>query len=105
MQMSHILKRTYFKYKNQTDGPFVGFYVFAKKFIVVTDIDFVKTVLIKDFEKFHDRGVYHNEKDDPLTSNLTAIEGEKWKNLRGQWPKLPRAHSPGKSLANIRLHR
>jgi len=80
--MSHILKRTYFKYKNQTDGPFVGFYVFAKKFIVITDIDFVKTVLIKDFEKFHDRGVYHNEKDDPLTSNLTAIEGEKWKNLR-----------------------
>jgi len=30
---------------------------------------------------------------------------EKWKNLRGQWPKLPRAHSPGKSLANIRVHR
>ncbi|XP_017071563.1 probable cytochrome P450 6a19 [Drosophila eugracilis] len=82
MQLSHILKRIYFKYKNQTDGPFVGFYVYAKKFVVVTDIDFVKTVLIRDFDKFHDRGIFHNEKDDPLTSNLTTVEGQKWKTLR-----------------------
>ncbi|XP_020800177.1 probable cytochrome P450 6a20 [Drosophila serrata] len=82
MQLSHILKRTYFKYKNKTDGPFVGFYVFAKRFLVVTDIDFVKTVLIRDFDKFHDRGIFHNERDDPLTANLTTIEGQKWRTLR-----------------------
>ncbi|XP_050743325.1 uncharacterized protein LOC108030172 [Drosophila biarmipes] len=93
MQLAQILKRTYLKFKNQTDGPYVGFYLYAMKYIVITDIDFVKTVLIRDFDKFHDRGVYHNERDDPLTSNLATMEGEKWKNLRH---KLTPTFRPGK---------
>ncbi|XP_017069397.1 probable cytochrome P450 6a19 [Drosophila eugracilis] len=90
--LGRILKETYQKFKNQTDGPFVGFYLYAMKYIIATDIDFVKTVLIKDFDKFQDRGVYHNEKD-PLTHNLATIEGEKWKNLRH---KLTPTFTPGK---------
>ncbi|XP_037713957.1 uncharacterized protein LOC119549770 [Drosophila subpulchrella] len=82
MQLSDIFKRTYFKYKNKTDGPFVGFYMYFKKIAVVTDIDFAKTVLIREFDKFHDRGVFHNERDDPLTANLVNTEGQKWKTLR-----------------------
>ncbi|KAH8345427.1 hypothetical protein KR084_000298, partial [Drosophila pseudotakahashii] len=93
MHLAQIIKRTYFKFKNKIDGPFVGFYLYAMKYIVITDIDFVKTVLVRDFEKFHDRGVYHNEKDDPLTNNLATIEGEKWKNLRH---KLSPTFTPGK---------
>ncbi|XP_017124861.1 probable cytochrome P450 6a19 [Drosophila elegans] len=91
--LAHILKRTYLKFKNKTDGPFVGFYAYAMKYIVITDIDFVKTVLVTDFNKFHDRGVYHNERDDPLTNNLTTIEGQKWRNLRH---KLTPAFTPVK---------
>ncbi|XP_052838745.1 probable cytochrome P450 6a20 [Drosophila gunungcola] len=82
MQLSDIFKRTYDKYKNKTDGPFVGFYMYFKKMAIVTDIDFAKTVLIRDFDKFHDRGVFHNERDDPLTANLVNIEGQKWRTLR-----------------------
>ncbi|EDW47928.1 GM21580 [Drosophila sechellia] len=82
MPLASILKRTYLKFSKQTDGPFVGFYLYAMKYIVITDVDFLKTVLIRDFDKFHDRGVYHNEKDDPLTNSLATIEGQKWKNLR-----------------------
>ncbi|XP_017125415.1 probable cytochrome P450 6a20 [Drosophila elegans] len=82
MQLSDIFKRTYDNYKNKTDGPFVGFYMYFKKMAIVTDIDFAKTVLIRDFDKFHDRGVFHNERDDPLTANLVNIEGQKWKTLR-----------------------
>ncbi|XP_016974114.2 probable cytochrome P450 6a19 [Drosophila rhopaloa] len=93
MQLAEIIKRSYLKFKNQTDGPFVGFYLYARKYIVVTDIDFVKTVLVSDFDKFHDRGVYHNERDDPLTSNLTTMEGQKWRNLR---QKLTPAFTPAK---------
>ncbi|XP_017040761.1 probable cytochrome P450 6a20 [Drosophila ficusphila] len=82
VQISEIFKRTYFKYKNKTDGPFVGFYMYFKHIALVTDIDFAKTVLIRDFDKFHDRGIFHNERDDPLTNNLVNIEGLKWKTLR-----------------------
>ncbi|EDW74200.1 uncharacterized protein Dwil_GK21514 [Drosophila willistoni] len=84
IQVSDIFKRSYFKYKNKVDGPFVGFYMFFKRIALVVDIDFVKTVLIKDFEKFHDRGIFHNETDDPFSNNLVTIEGEKWKNLRNK---------------------
>ncbi|KAH8321297.1 hypothetical protein KR074_000698, partial [Drosophila pseudoananassae] len=82
LHLAQLIKQTYVKYKNKTNGPFVGFYVYIKKFVIITDIDFVKTVLIREFDKFHDRGVFHNEKDDPLTANLTTIEGQKWRTLR-----------------------
>ncbi|KAH8277873.1 hypothetical protein KR018_009446, partial [Drosophila ironensis] len=85
MKTKHIaglVGDTYVKYKNKTDGPFVGFYLYFKKFVVPTDIDFVKTVLIREFDKFHDRGLFHNEGDDPLSNNLINIEGQKWKTLR-----------------------
>ncbi|KAH8356276.1 hypothetical protein KR200_007094, partial [Drosophila serrata] len=82
MQISAIFKRTYFKFKNKTDGPFVGFYFYLKKMAIVTDIDFVKTVLIREFDKFHDRGIFHNERDDPLSNNLVNVEGQKWRTLR-----------------------
>lgn len=82
VHFADIFKRTYNKYKNKTDGPFVGFYMYFKRMVVVTDIDFAKTVLIREFDKFHDRGVFHNERDDPLSANLVNIDGQKWKTLR-----------------------
>ncbi|XP_032570281.1 probable cytochrome P450 6a20 [Drosophila sechellia] len=78
VQLSDIFKRTYNKYKKRTDGPFVGFYMYFKQMVVVTDIDFVKTILIREFDKFHDRGLFHNERDDPLSAHLVNIEGQKW---------------------------
>ncbi|KAH8401698.1 hypothetical protein KR009_007401, partial [Drosophila setifemur] len=81
LHISDIFRNAYEKYKG-SEGPFVGLYFFFKRFAIVTDIDFAKTVLIREFEKFHDRGVFHNERDDPLTANLVNIEGPKWKTLR-----------------------
>lgn len=42
MPLAGILKRTYLKFRKQTDGPFAGFYLYAMKYIVITDVDFVK---------------------------------------------------------------
>jgi len=37
---------------------------------------------VRDFGIFTNRGIYHNENDDPLSANLAAVEDEAWKSLR-----------------------
>lgn len=65
-------------------GPFLGMYNFFTPDIIALDLDFIKTILVKDFNHFTDRGVYYNPKDEPMTSTLFHIEGDKWKNLRSK---------------------
>lgn len=70
----------YQKYKNK--DAIVGFFQLMSPWYMITDLDVMKNVLIKDFNTFIDRGQYYNEEDDPLTGHLFNIEGEKWKLLR-----------------------
>ncbi|RZB84923.1 p450 domain containing protein [Asbolus verrucosus] len=59
-----------------------GIYLLATPNYLVTDLDHVKNILTKNFQHFVDRGVYYNEKDDPIGAHLFAIGGIKWRNLR-----------------------
>lgn len=68
-------------------------YTFHKPCLVVADPDIIRNVLTKEFTSFHDRGVYCNEKVDPLSGNLFFLPGKKWKTLRS---KLSPAITPGK---------
>jgi cytochrome P450 family 6 len=66
----------------QTNEPFIGIYLFFRPAILVRDRELVKNILTKDFQHFHDRGVYCEPESDPMSANLFALPGEAWKSLR-----------------------
>jgi len=59
-----------------------GTYAFTIPRFFVRDPDIIKDVLVKDFSSFHDRGVYMNEENEPLSAHLFSLTGMKWRNLR-----------------------
>lgn len=77
-----VFKNFYDEHKHR--GPFVGIYFFLSPVVLLTDLDLIKNVMGKDFSVFHERHFYHNEKDDPLSAHLFAIDGNKWKVLRNK---------------------
>lgn len=78
--ISHFIKKFYEEFKNK--GPVHGLYqVFLRPSFVVTDLDVIKEILIKDFDNFRNRGFYHTE-DDVLSNHLFFIEDEPWKKMR-----------------------
>ncbi|XP_055613818.1 probable cytochrome P450 6a14 [Uranotaenia lowii] len=77
-----MLSEVYNRFK-VAEKKFVGMYYFLKPVVLVHDLDFAKDVLVKDFQHFHDRGFYQNEKGgDLVSSNLLALVGDRWRNAR-----------------------
>ncbi|KAH8355325.1 hypothetical protein KR093_010972, partial [Drosophila rubida] len=74
-------------------GPFAGFYWFLRPAVFVLEPFLVKNILIKDFNKFSDRGFFHNPEDDPLSGQLFLLDGHKWKSMRN---KLSSTFTSGK---------
>lgn len=69
-------------------------YTFFKPNLIIADLDLIQTVLTKEFKSFHDRGVFCNEKTDPLSGHLFSLSGKKWRNLR---LKLTSSFTAGKT--------
>ncbi|KAJ8944236.1 hypothetical protein NQ314_009513, partial [Rhamnusium bicolor] len=59
-----------------------GIYMMATPMYFVTDLEIVKCIMTRDFQHFVDRGIYTNEKDNPIGCHLFALGGKKWRNLR-----------------------
>lgn len=70
-----------------------GYFHFIKPVFVIRDPDLIKTILIKDFPYFTDRGSMFTDEKEPLTLNLFNLGGARWKNLR---IKVSPAFSSGK---------
>lgn len=73
-------KSVYDKFKGKE--PIVGFFNFTSPSLMPLDLEIVKQILIKDFASSSDRGLYVNERDDPLSGHLVQLNGSKWKTLR-----------------------
>jgi cytochrome P450 family 6 len=74
MAMVERVKEIYDKFYGK--DLFCGVYFTVSPRMLLLDSELIKNVLIKDFSYFHDRGVYSNEKGDPLSNHLFAMEGK-----------------------------
>lgn len=60
---------------------YIGYYFIASPIFVPIDRLLIKQIL-NDSDVFGSRGWYMNEKDDPLSANVVALDGAKWKAVR-----------------------
>lgn len=81
--MQYINQRIYNEFKARK-LPIGGTVLFLVPSTVVVDPDLIKAMLVKDFNFFHDRGVYNNPEVDPLTGHLFSLEGQAWRQLRAK---------------------
>lgn len=80
---------------NSTE-PFIGIYFLFSPKLLLRDPDLIRSILIRDFSHFTDRGVHSNEELEPLSGHLFGLPGPKWKKLRA---KLTPTFSSGKLKA------
>ncbi|XP_058453127.1 cytochrome P450 6a8-like [Malaya genurostris] len=78
------ITRRHYDYFKQKGVPYGGVFMLTSPLLYIMDLKLIKTILVKDFNYFPNRGVYFNEKDDPLSAHIFAIEGQKWKTLRNK---------------------
>ncbi|GAB0099406.1 hypothetical protein DMENIID0001_152620 [Sergentomyia squamirostris] len=67
---------------NRTKDKFFGIYLINRPCLVIKDPELIKTIIIKDFDHFVDRGILADEEYDPLSGNLFSLSGQKWHKLR-----------------------
>jgi cytochrome P450 family 6 len=82
MNLVEKFQEVYDKFRGQS--ALAGIYFMTSPCVILIDPELIKTILVRDFHRFHDRGVFFNEIDDPLSANLFSIEGETWKFLRNK---------------------
>lgn len=76
--------KEYYDYGKAKGYKFLGIYFFSRKVLLAIDPELVKNILTRDFAYFHDRGLYVDEVNDPLSAHLFSLEGARWKNLRAK---------------------
>lgn len=91
LHMSEIIQKVYEECKDK--GKIVGFYNLIQPIFLVTDIEIVKIVTVKNFNTFVNRGIFNNEEYEPLSAHLFSIEDDRWRFIRN---KISPAFTSGK---------
>lgn len=60
----------------------LGIYLLTRPALLINDPILVRDIMIKDFQYFHDRGLYVDEENDPLSGHIFSLPGQKWRKLR-----------------------
>lgn len=101
VQLVFGIDKLYKRFKETAAGlPFFGIYFMHQPWAVLTDLELIKNVFIREFQTFPERDLYANEKDDPLSAHLSAVGFQNWRRLR---PKLSPSFSSGKMRAMFPL--
>lgn len=93
IHFSYVIQKLYVKLKQLGATDYGGIYFFGNPVFLVLSPEFAKTVLVRDFQYFMDRGIYFNGDVDVLSANIFFLRGAKWKTLR---EKLTPTFSSGK---------
>ncbi|CAG9806322.1 unnamed protein product [Chironomus riparius] len=80
--MFDVMMNSYNKLKGK--GNIAGFYNIFEPTYLVTDLEVLKEITVKDFNKFVNRGVFVNEENEPLTGHLFSIEDDRWRFIRNK---------------------
>ncbi|XP_046435277.1 cytochrome P450 6A1-like [Neodiprion fabricii] len=80
--VGQLMSDLYSKFKKNR---IFGIYSFHKASLVVCDPEVIRFILTKEFSAFQDRGMYRNEKLEPLMGNIFLVEGLKWRRLRAKF--------------------
>lgn len=78
--MAHFIDHFYSMFKHS--APLFGIYIMQRPIAIITNMQLVKMVLVKDFQNFSNRGMYTNERDDPLSATMFTTDGHKWRKMR-----------------------
>lgn len=62
--------------------PIGGFMNFFQPAILIVDPEVTKNILVRDFNVFHDRGIYVDPIGDPISAGLFGLQGMQWKVMR-----------------------
>lgn len=82
VHFGYLIKNFYNEMKH--NGDYCGIFFSRNPVLLVLSPEFAKTVLVRDFSHFVDRGVFSNESIDPLGANMFFLEGQRWKDLRAK---------------------
>lgn len=93
IHFSYVIQKLYVKLRSRGVDDYAGIFFFGNPVFLVLSPEFAKTVLVRDFQHFMDRGIYFNGEVDVLSANIFFLRGAKWKTLR---EKLTPTFSSGK---------
>ncbi|XP_031331191.1 probable cytochrome P450 6a23 [Photinus pyralis] len=62
--------------------PFAGYYLLTKAIFVPIDVELIKRICTTDFDHFTDHIGHVDEKNDPLSTYLFNLKGDRWRTVR-----------------------
>lgn len=83
IHMMELVKKIYEEGTRRGDV-IAGLYSSFEPTLIITDLDLIKQITVKDFNNFVDRGTFINEENEPLTGHLFNLGGDKWRFLRNK---------------------